>query len=226
MKTVPPTTAEGIERYLGSGLVKGHRTDSREEAGRAVRSRGSRRDREPSRRTANGRRHRPQAPGADRARVAGGKASPRNHAVPAQPRRQHQPGGANLQDLWRAGNREGAEQSLHAGERHLRDRLRDRRPDRPEDRDSERLAQPGKGGHRPRPAGSDFGRTLCPAAGEAQARGGEAAGGAGRDCRAGVVADAHGRLAAAGGDRRRAPDLPAAPEEGGRRHRGKDQEPS
>ena len=23
MKTVPPTTAEGIERYLGSGLVKG-----------------------------------------------------------------------------------------------------------------------------------------------------------------------------------------------------------
>jgi hypothetical protein len=23
LKTVPPTTAEGIERYLGSGLVKG-----------------------------------------------------------------------------------------------------------------------------------------------------------------------------------------------------------
>ena len=141
-------------------LGQGHRADSREEAGRAVRSRGSRRDREPSRRTANGRWHRPQAPGADRARMAGGKASPRNHAVPAQPRRQHQPSGANLQDLRRAGNREGAEQSLHAGERHLRDRLRDRRPDRPEGRDSSRLAQPGKGGHRPRPAGSDLGRSL------------------------------------------------------------------
>ena len=71
-----------------------------------------------------------------------------------------------------------------------------------------------------------FGRSLCPASGEAQARGGEAAGGAGRDCRAGVVADAHEWLPAAGGDRRRAPDLPAASPEGGRRHRSKDQEPS
>ena len=38
-------------------LGQGHRADSREEAGRAVWSRGSRRDREPSRRTANGRWH-------------------------------------------------------------------------------------------------------------------------------------------------------------------------
>ena len=62
--------------------------------------------------------------------------------------------------------------------------------------------------------------------GETQARGGEAAGGAGRDSRAGVVADAHEWLPVAGGDRRRAPDLPAASQEGGRGHRGKDQEPS
>jgi exodeoxyribonuclease V alpha subunit len=55
--------------------------------------------------------------------VAGGKASTGNHAVPAPPRREHQPGGANLQDIRRSGNREGAEQSLHAGERHLRDWL-------------------------------------------------------------------------------------------------------
>jgi RecD/TraA family predicted helicase len=141
-------------------LGERHRADSREEAGRAIRSRGSRRDREPSRRTANGRWHRSQAPRADRARMAGSKTSPRDHAVPAQPRREHEPGSANLQDLRRAGNREGAEQSVHAGERHLRDRLRDRRPDRAEGRDSAGLAQSGTGGHRPRAAGSDFGRTL------------------------------------------------------------------
>jgi exodeoxyribonuclease V alpha subunit len=34
--------------------------------------------------------------------VAGGKASTGNHAVPTQPRCEHQPDGANLQDLWRA----------------------------------------------------------------------------------------------------------------------------
>jgi exodeoxyribonuclease V alpha subunit len=28
LKTVPPTTAEGIERYLGSGLVKANTTSS------------------------------------------------------------------------------------------------------------------------------------------------------------------------------------------------------
>ena len=43
---MPPTTAEGIERYLGSGLVKGIGPYSREEAGRALRSRRSRRHRE------------------------------------------------------------------------------------------------------------------------------------------------------------------------------------
>ena len=45
------------------------------------------------------------------------------------------------------------------------------------------------------------------------------------DGRAGAFADAHGRLPAAGGDRRRAADLPAPSQEGGRGHRGKDQEP-
>src|ERR1019366_8090957 len=75
-------------------------------------------------------------------------------------------------------------------------------------------------------AGSDFGRTLCFASGETQGRGSEAAGGARRDGRAGVVADAHEWLPVAGGDRQRAPDLPTAPQEGRRGHRGKDQEPS
>src|ERR1035438_5461055 len=37
MKTVPPTTAEGIERYLGSGLVKGRSEERR--VGKECRSR-------------------------------------------------------------------------------------------------------------------------------------------------------------------------------------------
>src|SRR5207249_4445483 len=82
---------------------QGHWADSRKETGRAIRSRGSSRDREPSRRTAIGRWYRTQAPGADRACVAGSEASTGDHAVPPQPWREHQPCGANLQDLWRAG---------------------------------------------------------------------------------------------------------------------------
>ena len=71
-----------------------------------------------------------------------------------------------------------------------------------------------------RAAGSDFGRTLRLAARETQARGSEAAGGAGRDGRASPLAYAHEWFAAAGGDRRRAPDLPAASQESGGGHRG------
>jgi hypothetical protein len=57
-------------------------------------------------------------------------------------------------------------------EGHLRDRLRHRRSDRPEGWDSEGLTEPGTGGHRPCPAGSDLGRTLCVAAREGQGLGG------------------------------------------------------
>jgi hypothetical protein len=82
MKTVPPTTAEGVERYLGSGLVKGIGP---------ILAKSWSCDSEPrywrSSRTAppncNRRWHRPQAPGADRTCVAGGKATTGNHAVPA-----------------------------------------------------------------------------------------------------------------------------------------------
>ena len=147
MKTVPPTTAEGIERYLGSGLVKGIGPIlAKKLVGRfgaevlaVIENRAA------ELQTVDG--IGPKRAGADRARMAGSKASTGNHAVPPQPRRQHQPGGANLQDLRGAGNRKGAEQSLHAGEGHLRHRLRDRRPDRPEEsgflRDSPNRAKAG-----------------------------------------------------------------------------------
>ena len=104
MKTVPPTTAEGIERYLGSGLVKGIGPIlAKKLVGRfgaevlaVIENRAAE--------LQSVDRMSPQAPGANRACVAGGKAGPRNHVVPAQPRGEHEPGGANLQDLWRAGN--------------------------------------------------------------------------------------------------------------------------
>ena len=56
-----------------------------------------------------------------------------------------------------------------------------------------------------------LGWTLRPAAGEAQARGGEAVRSVGSHSRASSVADAHERLAAPGGDRGRTADLPASP---------------
>ena len=55
--------------------------------------------------------------------------------------------------------------------------------------------------------------------GKAQTGGGEAAGGAGSHGRTGALADAHQRLPAAGGNRRRTPDLPAPPAQGGGGHR-------
>src|SRR5664279_2029705 len=47
--------------------------------------------------------------------MAGCETDTRDHAVPAQPWCEHEPGGANLQDLRGAGDRESAQQSVHAG---------------------------------------------------------------------------------------------------------------
>jgi ATP-dependent exoDNAse (exonuclease V) alpha subunit len=102
MKTVPPTTVAGIERYLSSGLVKGiGPVLAKKLVGRfgaevltVIETRTA------ELQSVDG--DRPQTPATDRACVAGGKTSPRNHAFPAQPRREHQPSSANLQDLRRA----------------------------------------------------------------------------------------------------------------------------
>ena len=201
-ETVPPTTAEGIDfLYLGSGLVKGigpilaKKLVGRLEPDILVviesrsfdsnRSMGSAQRRE---RIAHAWQEAKQVREID--------------AVPAQPRREHQPCGANLQDLRRAGNREGAEQSLHAGEGHLRDRLRDRRPDRPEGRDSSDSLNRARAGidHVLLEATSD-GHCALPLAKlkVAAVKLLEVLEG---DSRAGVVADVHEWLPAAGGDRR------------------------
>jgi len=95
MKTVPPTTVAGIERYLGSGLVKGIgpvlAKKLVEKFGAEVLTVIETRTR-----TAIGGRDRPEAQGADCASVARSKASTRNHALPAQSRRQHQPSRAEI----------------------------------------------------------------------------------------------------------------------------------
>jgi ATP-dependent exoDNAse (exonuclease V) alpha subunit len=111
MKTVPPTTAEGIERYLGSGLVKGigpilaKKLVGRFGADVLART-------EPP----NCNLWTESAPSAGSGSRTHGKRQRKSakSCVPAQPRREHQPGGPNLQDLWRACNREGAATLRHA----------------------------------------------------------------------------------------------------------------
>ena len=75
LRTVPPTTPGGIERYLGSGMVKGIGRFSprgwwRDWGGHPFR------DRAPLRGTGNGGRHRTQAPHKDQTVLGGGQAGP------------------------------------------------------------------------------------------------------------------------------------------------------
>jgi exodeoxyribonuclease V alpha subunit len=104
LKTVPPTTAEGIERYLGSGLVKGIGPILAKKLvgrfGADVLVVIEKRPAELQSVDGIGPKRRERI-----ARdMAGGEASPRNHAVPAQPRREHEPSGADIQDLRGAGD--------------------------------------------------------------------------------------------------------------------------
>jgi len=90
---------------------------------------------------------------------------------PAQPRREHQPGGANLQDLRRAGDREGAEHPYMLAKDiyGIGFALRTSSREGGIPRDS----STGEAGV-DQAAGSDLGRSLRLATREAQARGGEA----------------------------------------------------
>ena len=164
MKTVPPTTAEGIERYLGSGLVKGIGPIlAKKLVGRfgaevlaVIENRAA------ELQTVDGigpkRRERIAHAWQEAKQVREIMLFLHSHGVST----------SRAVRIFKTYGEQAIEKvrsnPVHAGERHLRDRLRDRRPDRPEGRDSARLAQSGKGGHRPCSAGSDFGRTLCAAA--------------------------------------------------------------
>jgi hypothetical protein len=189
MKTVPPTTAEGIERYLGSGLVKGIGPIlAKKLVGRfgaevlaVIENRAA------ELQTVDGigpkRRERIAHAWQEAKLVRGIMLFLHSHGVST----------SRAVRIFKTYGEQAIEK-VRSNPYMLRDRLRDRRPDRAEGRDSSGLAQSGTGGHRPRVAGSDFGRTLRFASGVTQGRGSEAAGGAGRDCRAGVVADANGRI--------------------------------
>ena len=134
LKSAAPTTKEGIEKYLGGGMVKGigpvyarklvHKFG--EKIFDIIENYSARLEEVegigPQRRR----------------RIKGGlgraEGRPRHHGVPPFAGSQHQPGRPHLQDLRGEGHRAGAGRSLHAGQGHPRHRVRHGGPDRPEDR--------------------------------------------------------------------------------------------
>ena len=101
LATVAPTTIEGIEKYLASGLVKGIGAALREAARRGVRRGRVRRHRARAGAAAVGRGDRPGAGGPDHRRLARPEGGPRDHGLPALARRRDVARGAHLQDLRR-----------------------------------------------------------------------------------------------------------------------------
>ena len=130
MKTVPPTTVEGIERYLSSGLVKGiGPVLAKKLVGRfGAEVLGVIENRIAELQSVDGigpkRRQRIEQAWQEAKQIREIMLFLHSHGVSTQP------GSANLQDLWGAGDRKSAEQSVHVGERYLRDRLRDGGSDR------------------------------------------------------------------------------------------------
>src|SRR5271163_5191263 len=100
LKATAPTTVEGIEKYLGSGMIRGIGPVY---AKKLVRAFGETVfdviEQEPDRlREVTG--IGPKR-GAHHRGLGGAEGDSRDHAVPAQQRRRHVAGGAHLQDLWR-----------------------------------------------------------------------------------------------------------------------------
>ena len=100
LKASPPTTLEGIEKYLGSGMIRGIGPVYAKKLVRAFGEAVFELIEQEPRTAARGGRHRPEARGAHRRRLGGAEGDPRDHAVPARPWRRHLAGGADLQDLW------------------------------------------------------------------------------------------------------------------------------
>jgi exodeoxyribonuclease V alpha subunit len=100
LKATAPTTIEGIEKYLGSGMIRGIGPIY---AKKLVRAFG---DAvfdviEQAQSLARGGWNRPEAGGAHRRRLGRAEGDPRDHAVPAQQRCRDIPRGAHLQNLRR-----------------------------------------------------------------------------------------------------------------------------
>ncbi len=143
LKTSAPTTAEGIERYLGSGMIRGIGPVY---AKKLVRGFGEAVfdiiEGAPERLREVGGIGEVRAE-AHRRCLGRAEGDPRDHGVSAQPRRRHGARGAHLQDLRRRCHPGDEREPVPAGARHPRHRLQDggcdRRPARHrEDRDDPR----------------------------------------------------------------------------------------
>ena len=164
MQAVTPTTIEGIEKYLSSGLIKGIGPHL---AKRLVEAFGTRVfdviEREPERlRTVGG--IGPNPRGAHQGRVARPEERARHHGLPALARRRIVARRADLQDLRPRRDRPHHREPVSPGRRHPRHRVPDRRPDRREPRDRPPGDDPGARRHRLRADRGDGRRALRPPA--------------------------------------------------------------
>ena len=101
LKTSAPTSLDGIEKYLGSGMIRGIGPVY---AKRMVKMFGKDvfdSDRGRARAIAGGRGHRAEEGRQDHLRMGRSESHPRDHGVSPQPCGRNRPGGPHLQDLWR-----------------------------------------------------------------------------------------------------------------------------
>ena len=212
MRTSEPSSVEGIEKYLGSGMIRGIGPVY---ARKLVRAFGEKVfdviEAEPERLR--------EVTGIGKVRAkritdawAEQKVDPRDHGVPAQPRRRHGAGGADIPDLRRRCRGGDDGEPLPPRARHPRHRFRDRRRHRDEARHREDGHGPGPRGHRLRPDRSDGRGSLRPAGRRAGTARGQTPGGSRRadPRRAGPGAvRRHGGCRHGGGDPLHIPRRPA-----------------
>ena len=134
LKTSAPTSVEGIEKYLASGMIRGIGPAY---AKKLLRAFGEKVfdviEAEPDRlREVDG--IGPVRAGRHRRGLGRAEGRPRDHGLPAQPRRRHGAGGAHLQDLRRRRRPGHVGEPVPPGTRHPRHRLQDRRRHRHEAR--------------------------------------------------------------------------------------------
>ena len=119
IKTTPPHTAEGIAKYLGSGLVKGI---GPRYAKRIVEVFGENTleviDKSPTF-LSQVKGHRPEADREDPRELAAAEGRAVDHGVPAQLRHRHRAGRPHLQDLRRERHRDGQGEPVPPQHRHL-----------------------------------------------------------------------------------------------------------
>ena len=147
MRTSAPTSIDGIEKYLGSGMIRGIGPVY---AKKMVKAFGEKVfdiiEAEPDRlREVTG-----IGAGARQAhhrRLGRAEDRPRDHGLPAQPWRRHGTRGPDLQDLRRRCRPGHDREPLPPGARHPRHRLQDRRRDRHEARHREDRDDPGARRH-------------------------------------------------------------------------------